>query len=109
MRALTGVGWMGYDGSGCGCLGRSGGTVDAAVSKTVGSYIPCEFDSHLRHHVLGAMGGSAGCGWGRVRTSFRTRGESSIQLSSMRWYAPNVNVNSSKRSEFELSRSSCCS
>ena len=29
---------------------RSGGTVDAAVSKTVGSYIPCRFESGLRHH-----------------------------------------------------------
>ena len=25
--------------------------VDAAVSKTVGSYIPCRFDSDLRHDV----------------------------------------------------------
>ena len=66
--ALTGVGWLGYYEGGCGCLGRSGGTVDAAVSKTVGSYIPCEFDSHLRHHVLGAMGAArldaAGVGGG---------------------------------------------
>ncbi len=31
-------------------LCRSGGTVDAAVSKTVGSYIPCRFESGLRHH-----------------------------------------------------------
>ena len=30
--------------------------VDAAVSKTVGSYVPCEFDSHLRHHFMDAMG-----------------------------------------------------
>ena len=29
---------------------RSGGTVDAAVSKTVGVRAPCRFESGLRHH-----------------------------------------------------------
>ena len=29
--------------------GRSGGMVDAAVSKTVGRQLPCRFDSDLRH------------------------------------------------------------
>lgn len=29
--------------------GRSGGTVDAAVSKTVGGQPPCRFESDLRH------------------------------------------------------------
>ena len=30
--------------------GRSGGMVDAAVSKTVGGQPPCRFESDLRHH-----------------------------------------------------------
>ena len=29
--------------------GRSGGMVDAAVSKTVGGQLPCRFESDLRH------------------------------------------------------------
>ena len=31
---------------------RSGGMVDAAVSKTVGGQPPCRFESDLRHHGL---------------------------------------------------------
>ncbi len=32
---------------------RSGGMVDAAVSKTVGGQPPCRFESDLRHQDLG--------------------------------------------------------
>ena len=35
---------------------RSGGMVDAAVSKTVGGQPPCRFESDLRHHGLNLTG-----------------------------------------------------
>ena len=32
-------------------MSRSGGMVDAAVSKTVAFYRACRFESDLRHHI----------------------------------------------------------
>ena len=37
---------------------RSGGMVDAAVSKTVGGQPPCRFESDLRHHGFKNLNGS---------------------------------------------------
>ena len=52
-------------------IGRSGGMVDAAVSKTVGGYSPCRFESGLRHQLnrivdwlLGYPGSLRRCGTG---------------------------------------------